>query len=153
MAGAFELLLAVTGVGPRLALAVISTVSPDVLTGAISREEPGVLQRVPGIGKKTAQRILFHLRDKLRIDQLPAGISPLTDVDAEVMAALTALGYSVVEAQTAVQRLPRDPTLNPCEINRCSRSRGNGEPAVAKHHRQYFATFDKIYEFHAGFGR
>ncbi len=104
----FELLLAVSGIGPRLALAVISTLSPEVLTAAVLREESAVLQRVPGIGKKTAQRIMFHLGDKLKVDQFGAGISALTDVDTEVIAAMTALGYSVVEAQTAVQRLPRD---------------------------------------------
>jgi len=107
----FELLLAVSGVGPRLALATISTLSPEVLTGAVAREEPGVLQRVPGIGKKTAQRIMFHLRDKLKLDRMPVEFAMLTDVDAEVIAALTALGYSVVEAQAAVQRLPRDSVL------------------------------------------
>jgi len=104
----FELLLAVSGVGPRLALATLSTLSPQVLKGAVAREEPGVLQRVPGIGKKTAERLIFYLKDKLQVDQLPAGLAALTDVDTEVIAALTALGYSVVEAQTAVQRLSRD---------------------------------------------
>ncbi len=104
----FELLLAVSGVGPRLALAVISTLSPEVLTGAVAREEAAVLQRVPGIGKKTAERIMFHLRDKLRVEHLPLGIAMISDVDADVIEALTALGYSVIEVQTALQRLPRD---------------------------------------------
>jgi Holliday junction DNA helicase RuvA len=104
----FELLLAVNGVGPRLALAVISTLSPEVLTGAVAREEAAVLQRVPGIGRKTAERIMFHLRDKLKVEHLPPEIAMISDVDAEVIEALTALGYSVVEAQTALQRLPRD---------------------------------------------
>ncbi len=107
----FELLLDVTGVGPRLALAVISTLSPEVLTGAVAREEAGILQRVPGIGKKTAERVMFHLRDKLSIEHLPPGLAMISDVDADVVEALTALGYSVVEAQTALQRLPRDSEL------------------------------------------
>jgi Holliday junction DNA helicase RuvA len=104
----FELLLAVSGVGPRLALAVVSTLSPDVLTEAVAREQSEVLERVPGIGRKTAQRIMFQLRDKLKLDHLPAGIAALTDKDADVIAALTTLGYSVVEAQSALQMLPRD---------------------------------------------
>lgn len=104
----FELLLAVSGVGPRIALAVLSTLSPEVLTGAVSREEAEVLERVPGIGRKTAQRLMFHLRDKLKLEEIPVGVAALTDVDAEVIAALTALGYSLVEAQRAVQSLPRD---------------------------------------------
>lgn len=104
----FGLLLDVSGVGPKLALAVLSTLSADLLTGAVSREEPEVLQRVPGIGKKTAQRVLFHLRDRLKQDFLPAGLDSISDIDTEVIAALTALGYSVVEAQAAIQSLPRD---------------------------------------------
>ncbi len=104
----FELLLAVSGVGPRLALAVVSTLSPDVLTDAVARERSEVLERVPGIGRKTAQRIMFQLRDKLKLDHLPADIAALTDKDADVIAALTTLGYSVVEAQSALQRVPRD---------------------------------------------
>lgn len=106
--GLFELLLAVSGVGPRLGLAIISTLSPDVLTTAVAQEESAVLERVPGVGKKTAQRIMFHLREKLPVDHLPSGISGLAEVDTEVIAALTTLGYSVVEAQTAVQRFPRE---------------------------------------------
>ncbi len=107
----FELLLGVSGVGPRLGLAILSTLSPDLLTAAVAREESAVLERVPGVGKKTAQRIMFQLREKMPVDQLPVGISGLADVDTEVIAALTALGYSVVEAQTAVQHLPRDSSL------------------------------------------
>lgn len=104
----FEMLLLVSGVGPRLALAIISTLSPEVLTGAVAREEPEVLQRVPGIGKKTAQRIMFHLRDKFQLDKLPMAIGQMADVDADVIDALTALGYSVVEAQSAIQRFAPD---------------------------------------------
>lgn len=107
----FEILLAVNGVGPRLALAVLSTLSPEVLTGAVAREESAVLQRVPGIGKKTAERVLFHLRDRLSVEKLLPGVAPISDVDADVVEALTALGYSVVEAQAALQRLPRDADL------------------------------------------
>jgi Holliday junction DNA helicase RuvA len=107
----FELLLGVSGVGPRLGLAILSTLSPDMLTAAVAREEPAALERVPGVGKKTAQRIMFQLREKLPVDQLPVVISGLADIDSEVIAALTTLGYSVVEAQTAVQHLPRDSEL------------------------------------------
>ena len=104
----FDLLLGVSGIGPRLALNVLSTLSPDLLAGAVTREEPSVLQRVPGVGKKTAERIVFHLRDKLAVDRGSAGVAMLSDVDAEIIAALTTLGYSVVEAQAALQRLPAD---------------------------------------------
>jgi len=103
----FELLLGVSGVGPKVALATLSTVSPDALRQAVLREEPGILSRVPGIGPKTARAIIFHLRDRLAaigVEAAPA----LSDQDAEVIGALTALGFSIVEAQTALQNLPRD---------------------------------------------
>lgn len=106
----FELLLGVSGVGPKVALSILSTLSPDALRQAVARDEPGILTRVPGVGPKTARAILFHLRDKLA--GLEAGAAPLlTDQDAEVISALTALGFSLVEAQTALQNVPRDPNL------------------------------------------
>jgi len=107
----FELLLGVSGVGPKVALATLSTVSPDALREAVLREEPGILSRVPGIGPKTARAVIFHLKDRL----VAAGAEApplLTDEDAEVIAALTALGFSLVEAQTALQHLPRDEEMS-----------------------------------------
>lgn len=103
----FELLLGVSGVGPKVALATLGTISPQILRQAVVQEKPKLLSRVPGIGPKTAQAIIFHLRDKLAA---PAGEGArlMTDEDAEVISALTALGFSVVEAQTALQNLPRD---------------------------------------------
>jgi len=106
----FKLLLSVSGVGPRTALALLSTVSPDMLRQAVIQEEPGLLSHVPGIGPKTARAIIFHLKDKL----IPTGAQAaplLSDADAQVIAALTGLGFSLVEAQTALQSLPRDEGL------------------------------------------
>jgi Holliday junction DNA helicase RuvA len=106
----FKLLLSVSGVGPKVALTLLGTISPDALRQAVIQEEPGLLSRVPGIGPKTAKAIIFHLKDKL----IPAGVeaSPLlSDGDTEVIAALTGLGFSLVEAQTALQSLPRDQDL------------------------------------------
>jgi holliday junction DNA helicase RuvA len=104
----FELLLTVQGVGPRLALAVLSSLSIDVLQRAVAHEQPEVLDRVPGVGRRTADKIVFALKDKLGADLAFAGASSVADVDTEVLAALTSLGYSVVEAQAAVQSLGRD---------------------------------------------
>ncbi|NOX62068.1 MAG: Holliday junction branch migration protein RuvA [Chloroflexi bacterium] len=105
----FHLLLGASGVGPRLALNVLSTLSPDAIRLAISNDEPGILTRVPGIGAKSARKILFHLKDKFAPEELgPPGATALSDVDAEVIDALTALGYSVVEAQRALQRVPKE---------------------------------------------
>lgn len=103
----FELLLGVSGVGPKVALATLGTLSPHVLRQAVVQEKPKLLSRVPGIGPKTAGAIIFHLRDKLTAPSgEPARL--MTDEDAEVISALTALGFSVVEAQTALQNLPKD---------------------------------------------
>lgn len=104
----FTLLLTVDGIGPKTALAVLSTLSPDAIRRAVFHEQPEVFSRVSGIGKKTAQKILLQLQDRL---PRSLGLEPLaavSDVDSEVIAALTTLGYSVVEAQAALQSIPRD---------------------------------------------
>ena len=104
----FELLLGVGGVGARTALAVLGAASPEQLRSAIAHEQAEVLTRVPGIGPKTAKSIIFHLKDKVGIVTAGAQIAYLSDADTEVIAALTGLGYSIVEAQTALASLPRD---------------------------------------------
>lgn len=105
----FEILLGVNGVGPKVALAIISTLSPDMLKSAILREEPAALQRVPGIGKKTAQKIMFELQNKLDLSAESAMSVPMVaDSDAEVIDFLTSLGFSIIESQGALQKVPRD---------------------------------------------
>ena len=105
----FEVMLGVKGIGPKVGLAIVSTLSPELLKSAILREETAVLQRVPGIGKKTAERIMFDLRSKLDFSlESTTAVSLVTDNDAEVIEFLTALGFSIVEAQSALQKIPRD---------------------------------------------
>ncbi len=104
----FEVLLGVNGVGPKVALSILGTLSPELLKSAIMREETAVLQRVPGIGKKTAERIMFQLRDKLDLSVMETAVSFVSDVDADVIDFLTGLGFSIVEAQSALQNLPRE---------------------------------------------
>jgi Holliday junction DNA helicase RuvA len=104
----FEVLLGVNGVGPKVALAILGALSPELLKSAIMREESAVLQRVPGIGKKTAERIMFHLRDKLDLGGPAAALPLVTDVDADVIDILTGLGFSIIEAQSALQHVPRE---------------------------------------------
>ncbi len=104
----FEVLLGVNGVGPKVALAILSTLSPELLKSAIMREETAVLQRVPGIGKKTAERIMFQLRDKLDLTAVSTTVPLVSDVDADVIDILTGLGFSIVEAQAALQHIPRE---------------------------------------------
>lgn len=105
----FELLLSVNGVGPRVALATLNTLSPDNLRLAIANEEPALVARVPGVGKRTAQKIILELKDKVGGSAASfSGLVQVSNVDSEVIDALTGLGYSVVEAQRAIQKLPKD---------------------------------------------
>jgi Holliday junction DNA helicase RuvA len=104
----FVLLIGVDGIGPRLALAVLSNLTTDAIRRAVFNEQSEVFSRVPGVGKKTAQKMLFYLQDKITTQEGLAPIAVMTDVDTEVLDALTTLGYSVVEAQAALQAIPRD---------------------------------------------
>lgn len=104
----FLTLLGVDGVGPRVALSVLATLSLDAVQRAVFSEEPELLSRVPGVGKKTAQKIVLYLQDRLKPTDTLGRAASLSDSDSEVLAALTALGYSVVEAQTAIQAIPKD---------------------------------------------
>jgi Holliday junction DNA helicase RuvA len=103
----FELLLTVSGVGPRVALSLLSQLGNDALRAAIAGEQAEVLSRVPGIGTKTAKKIILELKDKVPFGgELVPAHAEWVDEDAEVLAALTGLGYSIVEAQTALQHVP-----------------------------------------------
>jgi len=104
----FQLLLGVSGIGPRLALAVLSTLTPDAIRRAIVHEQAEVFNRVPGVGKKTAQKILLHLGDRFPAEIGLEMATTISDVDTEVISALTTLGYSVVESQAALQSIPRE---------------------------------------------
>jgi len=106
----FNILLGVDGVGPKVALSVLSTMTLDAVQRAVFAEEPDVLSRVPGVGKKTAQKMALHLKDKLRPLDALSQVAAMSDADSEVLAALTSLGYSVVEAQAAIQAIPKDAT-------------------------------------------
>ena len=100
---AFEALIGVNGVGPRLALNVLSSLTTESLSLAIAAGDAGVFKRVPGVGAKTAGRIVLELKGKLDLVLPPA---PGAIGHEEVVYALTALGYSVSEATAAVSSLP-----------------------------------------------
>lgn len=105
----FNLLLGVDGVGPRLALAVLSTLSIDAIKRAVASEQSEVFARVSGVGKRTSQKILLHLQDKIKTsDVLEYVGTSLGAADESVLEALTSLGYSIIEAQSALQSIPRD---------------------------------------------
>jgi len=104
----FHLLLGVNGVGPRIALAILSVLSTDAIRRAVVSEQAEVFARVPGVGKRTAQKILLHLQGRITGEGLGEQAIAFSDMEAEILGALTALGYSIIEAQTAIQAIPRD---------------------------------------------
>ena len=103
----FRQLIRISGVGPRIALAVLSGMSAQELAQAVSQQQPGRLVKVPGIGKKTAERLLLELKGKLGAD-LGAPVSLASDAHADIQQALVALGYSDKEAGLALKALPAD---------------------------------------------
>ena len=106
---AFRQLLKISGVGARTALAVLSGLSVADLAQAVAMQEAGRLTKVPGIGKKTAERLLLELKGKLA-DALPAAVAAAAAGDArhDALNALLALGYNEREAQAAMKGLPAD---------------------------------------------
>ncbi len=104
----FNVLLGVDGVGPKVALSVLSTMTLDAVQRAVFADDGDLLSRVPGVGKKTAQKMALHLKDKLKPTDALSRVAAMSDADSEVLAALTALGYSVVEAQAAIQAIAKD---------------------------------------------
>ena len=104
---AFRQLLKISGVGPRIALAVLSGMSVAELVAAVAAQESGRLVKVPGIGKKTAERLLLELKGKLGAEALSGiAVNRPRPVASDVMTALLALGYNDKEAQLAVKHLP-----------------------------------------------
>ena len=104
----FILLIGVNGIGPRLGLAILSFLSPESLRAAVSAEQSEILSQVPGVGKKTAQKIILHLADQIQPTDASNALSALHEKDVDLLEALSALGYTVVEAQAAIQSLPKD---------------------------------------------
>ena len=103
---AFRQLVKISGVGPRTALAVLSGMSVTELAQAVTAQEPGRLVKVPGIGKKTAERLLLELKGKLGADLGPSAAAPASAAQNDILQALLALGYSDREAAAALKSLP-----------------------------------------------
>ena len=104
----FDLLIGVSGVGPKLALALLSGMQPAAVARAIRGEQVATLTTVPGIGRKTAERVIVELRDKLEVPIAPArdgGVLPRSARIQDAVAALTRLGYTAPQAQEALRRL------------------------------------------------
>jgi Holliday junction DNA helicase RuvA len=109
----FRQLLKVNGIGAKSALAILSGLSIDELIQAVSLQEAGLLTRVPGIGKKTAERLLLELKDKFTLDSaLSIKGSGMTSISQDVLNALIALGYNERESLNAVKSLDTNLTVN-----------------------------------------
>jgi Holliday junction DNA helicase RuvA len=115
----FETLIGVSGVGPRIALALLSSATPDEIRLAVAHNDGARLARVPGIGKKMAERLLLELKSKLDLKKLPAAAGAesaapapaapgVASVNSELADLLVSLGYSSSEAQAAIAALPAD---------------------------------------------
>lgn len=107
----FEILLGVNGIGPKGALAVLGMYSPQAFRKAVVEEDLDALTLIPGVGKKTAARVILELREKLGLpdaDSVPGASPARRAAFAEVRSALVNLGYTLAEARAAVERLPAD---------------------------------------------
>ena len=101
----FETLIGISGIGPRVALSILSTFRPEALAAAVDSGDVKSFTIVPGVGSRTASRILLELKGKLELDWNTGSVSKL---DSDALDALTALGYSPVEAREALSALPED---------------------------------------------
>lgn len=107
--GLFRTLLGVSGIGPKVGLAILSTLPPDRLRTALAQEDMVLLARVPGIGPKMAKKLVFDLKDKVGAEVVGGELAPaISEADVDLIAALTGLGYSVAEAREAMGALPRE---------------------------------------------
>ena len=107
----FKQLLKVNGIGAKSALSILSGVAIDDLVEAVNRQEVGMLTRIPGIGKKTAERLLLELKDKFAITGSTTTTSQPKSASYDVLNALIALGYNEREAGAAVKLLPKEVTV------------------------------------------
>ena len=105
----FRALIKISGIGPRIALAILSGMSADDLAIAVEEGNLGLLARIPGIGKKTAERLILELKGKLVVTHANSAVQITADAaHNDIISALIALGYSEREAVSAVKKLPAD---------------------------------------------
>ena len=102
----FELLISISGIGPKAGLGILSIATPKTIKTAILNEDPSILTRVSGIGKKTAERVILELKNK--VADMPESEKEETVSDVDSIEALVTMGYSVTEARDALKALPKD---------------------------------------------
>ena len=108
----FQTLISVSGLGPRLALAMLSAMNVEQLTMAIATGSVDLLTAIPGIGKKMANRLILELKDKIGAGWITTPMAQIAQENSDVLAALTTLGYSVAEASRAIATLPSSSDLS-----------------------------------------
>jgi len=104
----FIQIISVSGIGPKLGLNMLSSLSAETIQRAVMKDQDEVFSRVPGIGEKTAKKIVLLLKDKIKPLLLEYGLEAIPDSDTDVLQALVGLGYSLMEAQKAIASIPRD---------------------------------------------
>jgi Holliday junction DNA helicase RuvA len=110
---AFRQLIKISGVGPRTALSVLSGMSVSDIAQAVTAQDASRFVKVPGIGKKTAERLLLELKGKIGADLGPLGAAAVgSDAQGDILQALIALGYSDKEAQASLKSLPKDVSVS-----------------------------------------
>ncbi|OGI25562.1 MAG: Holliday junction DNA helicase RuvA [Candidatus Moranbacteria bacterium RBG_13_45_13] len=102
----FELLISISGIGPKAAIGILSIAEPKTIRTAIISDDSSILTRVSGVGKKTAQRVILELKN--RIAELPGEDQGVARADSEAIEALTSLGYSVSQAREALKAVPEN---------------------------------------------
>lgn len=108
----FETLITVSGIGPKLGMAMLSAMTVEQLTMAIAAGDANTLRQISGIGKKTSERIILELKDKIETKILTMPVTRATDSNNDVIAALVSLGYSVTEAARAASTVPSDQEMS-----------------------------------------
>ncbi len=108
----FRELIKISGVGPRIALALLSGLNTDELAQSVAAQDASRLVKVPGVGKKTAERLLLELKGKLAPALNKPGFAAASDTQGDILQALIALGYSDKEAQAALKQLPADVSVS-----------------------------------------
>lgn len=104
----FELLISISGIGPKVGLSILAIADPKTIRTAIVNRDPSILTSVSGVGKKTAERVIIELQNKVsEVDIHDVGVAL---GDQEAIEALTALGYSIGQARDALKALPKDET-------------------------------------------
>ncbi len=104
----FIQIISVSGIGPKLGMAMLTALSAEAIQRAVMQEQDAVFSNVPGIGQKTAKKIILLLKDKIQPLLGEAGFEMIPDADTDILQALVGLGYSLQDAQKAVTSIPKD---------------------------------------------